>query len=95
MSLSLTLFGQTPEHDLGTGAARQADAEEAVVSVRDLAVGQAAVLVEVDDGGLGVGAKLAGGGAGGVTGLQGVVAAAGLAAALALAALDVLIEVRY
>ena len=52
------------EDDLGAGAARQEDAQEGEHG-RDLAVGQASVLVEVDDQGLGLGADLAGGRPGG------------------------------
>ena len=47
-------------------------------------MGQAAILVEFDDGGLGIGAELGGGGADGIGSLQGV---ASLHASLAVAAL--------
>ena len=74
--------------DLCGGAAREVDAEAAFEDVGDFAVGQAGLLVEINDGGLGVGADLASSGAGGVGGLEGVSAAAGVAALLAFAAVD-------
>jgi len=63
------------QHDLGRGAAAQANAEEPMESVGNLAVGHAGTLVEIDDGGLGVGTKLALGGTGRVAGLQGMATA--------------------
>src|ERR1700687_1172206 len=55
----------------------------------DFPVGHAGTLIEVDGGGLSVGAELALGGAGGVAGLQRMPAAHVLAAPLAVAAVDV------
>jgi hypothetical protein len=57
-------------------------------SVGDFAMGHAGTLVEIDDGGLGVGAELALGGAGGVGRLQFVSATQMLAALAAAAAVD-------
>src|SRR5947209_7172896 len=57
--------------------------------VGDLPVGHPGTLVEVDDGGLGIGSQLALGGPGGVTGLQRMPTADALAASLAVAAVDV------
>jgi hypothetical protein len=74
--------------DLRGGAASDLDAEALVEEVGDLAVRQSGPLVEIDDGGLGVGTDLAGGGAGRVGGLQGMSAATGLAAASAFSAVD-------
>ena len=56
------------------------DAKDLIESVGDFPVGHAGTLVEVDDGGLGVGAELALGGTGGVGGLQRMSAAQMLAA---------------
>src|SRR5262249_54016139 len=78
-----------PQNDLGAGAAGQVDAEERGQAVGDLAVRQAHVLVEGDDGGLGVGAELAGGGSQGVGGLQRVAALGAATAAGAAADVDV------
>jgi len=55
-----------PQHDLSTGTTGQVDAEELLERVGDLAIGHAGTLIEIDDGGLGVGTELALGGAGGV-----------------------------
>jgi hypothetical protein len=79
---------------LGTGPAGQVDAEQAVEAGDHLAVGQAGLLVEQDDGGLGVGAELAGGGAGGVGGLQRVPPLDAMAAPLAVADVDVELAVE-
>ena len=57
---------------MDAAAATQGDAEEALQAPGDLAVGQAGLLVEFDDGGLGVGSELGGGGPEGVGSLQGV-----------------------
>jgi hypothetical protein len=78
----------SPQHNLGTGAAGHVDGKELVESVGDFAVRQAGVLVEIDDSGLGIGAELALGGAGSVTGLQGMPTAARLAALGTVAAMD-------
>ena len=91
--LDLGVSGSQPsagaQHDLGTGPARQGDAEEAVEDGGDFAVGQAGVLVEYDDGGLGIRSDLAGGGAAGVAGLERVTTVAGLATVAATATVDV------
>jgi hypothetical protein len=58
-----------PQHDLRTSAAREGDAKELSESVGDFPVGHAGTLVEINDGGLSVGAELALSGAGGVAGL--------------------------
>src|SRR5438270_510437 len=76
------------QHDLGTGAAADADAKERRQRAGDLAVGQARPLVQIDDGRLRIGAQLALRGAGGITGLVGMPAAIGLAAAATVAAVD-------
>jgi len=78
-----------PQHDLGTGAPRQADAEKDAQGSSDFAVRQASVLVEDDDGGLGVGAQLAGSGTDGIARLQRVPTLAALAAATALTAMNI------
>jgi hypothetical protein len=54
-------------------ATTEGDAEEAGQAAGDLAVRQAGLLVEFDDGGLGIGPQLSGGGGKGVGGLQGMV----------------------
>src|SRR5580658_1983084 len=77
-----------PENGLSTGAARDGNAKELIESVGDFPVGHAGTLVEVNDGGLGVGAELALGGAGRVGGLQRMSATQMLAALLAMAAMD-------
>jgi hypothetical protein len=51
---------------VGAAAPTEGDAEEAFQAASDLAVGQPALLVEFDDGGLGIGSQLGGGGAEGV-----------------------------
>jgi len=56
--------------------------------VRNLAVRHPGVLVQIDDGRLGIAAELAPGRARGIAGLQGVTAADLLAALLAMAAVD-------
>ena len=78
-----------PQHDLGASPPRQGNAEQGVEDPGDLAVGQAAFLVEQDGGGLGIGADLASSGAGRVAGLQRVPASARPAARTAAAAVDV------
>jgi hypothetical protein len=71
-------------------AATEPNAEEAFQAAGDLAVGQAALLVELNDSGLGVGPQLRSGGPKGFGRLQGM---APLNAALALAAVaDVAVE---
>jgi hypothetical protein len=58
-------------------------------SVGDFSMGHAGTLVEIDDGGLSVGAELALGGAGRITGLQLMSATQMLAALAAMAAMNV------
>ena len=53
----LAAFGGTQD-DMGAAAARQADAEQRLKNAADLAVRHAGLLVEFDDGGLSIGAKL-------------------------------------
>ena len=75
---------------MNAAAATEGDAEKALQTAGDLAVRQAGLLVEFDDGGLGVGSQLSRGGAKGVGRLQGM---ASLNAALAMTALaDVDVE---
>ena len=59
-----------PQHDLGTGAASQADAIGLAKMIDDLAMGHAALLVEMDDGGLSIGTDLTGRGPDRIAGLQ-------------------------
>src|SRR6202035_1873978 len=56
-----------PQDHLSTGTTSQHDAEQLIESAGDLAVGHAGTLVEIDDGGLGVGTELTTGSTGGVT----------------------------
>src|SRR5579884_2491789 len=79
-----------PQDNVGAAAAAEADAEDSVEEAADLAVGHAALLVEFDDGRLGIGAELSGGGSQGIGSLQGV--AALHAAATLPAAADVNVE---
>src|SRR5262245_31543873 len=72
-----------PQHGLHAAAAAERDAEEALQALGDLAVREPTVLVEFDNGGLGIGPQLSRGGAEGVGGLQGM---APLNTAFALAA---------
>ena len=68
-----------------TTAPTERDAKETSQTAGHLAVGQAALLVQFDDGGLGIGSELGGGRPEGVGGLQGVATADASAAALASA----------
>src|SRR5262249_21222152 len=63
------------QHGLSTSAACQVDAVGAFQQVSNLAIGKAAVLVEIGDRGLGIGADLAGGGTDGIGSLQAMTAA--------------------
>src|SRR5437588_11680369 len=67
----------------------EGDTEQALQAAHDLAVRQAALLVEFDDGGLGVGSQLGRGSAEGVGRLQGVAALNPAVALPALADVDV------
>src|SRR5262249_55679667 len=77
--------GGGTEHRVDAAAPAERDAEEAAQAAGDLAVREPALLVEFDDGGLGIGPQLSSGGAEGVGRLQGgaprdpTVALAGLA----------------
>jgi hypothetical protein len=79
----------TTQHNLGTGAACHLEVIKVGEHGGDFAVGQAAVLVEIDDGRLGIGPQLAGGSAGGIGSLQRMPAAVAFAALDAVAAMDV------
>src|SRR5205814_561612 len=82
--------GSGPQDGVDAAAAAERDAEKALQAAYDLPVRQTALLVEFDDGGLGVRSKLGCGGAESVGGLQGM---APLNTAVALAALaDVDVE---
>ena len=81
--------GGGPQDGVDAAAATERDAEEALQAAGDLAVRQAALLVEFDDGGLGVGSQLGGGGAEGVGRLQGMAPLNPAAALAALADVDV------
>src|SRR5262249_39546779 len=79
-----------PQDGVDAAATTERDAEKALQAAGDLAVRQAALLVQFDDGGLGVGSELGGSGAEGIGRLQGM---APLDAATAVAALpDVDVE---
>src|SRR3984957_18276475 len=82
--------GGGPQDSVDAAAATERNPEKTLQAARDLAVRQPALLVEFDDGGLGIGSKLSGGGTQGVGRLQGM---ASLNATLALTALaDVDVE---
>ena len=70
------------------------DAEEALQAAGDLAVRQAALLVEFDDGGLGIGSQLSRGGTEGVGRLQGMPPLNAAPALAALADVDVELAVN-
>jgi hypothetical protein len=78
-----------PQHGLNTAAATEGDAKEAFQAAGDLAVREPTLLVEFDDGGLGVGPQLSRGGTQGVGCLQGVAPLDPAAALAALADVDV------
>src|SRR6516225_6092671 len=79
-----------PQDGPGHGAAAgEVDAEEAVQAARDLAVGESALLVQLDDGRLSVGTQLGSGGPQGIGGLQRVPALEALLAVAAAADMDV------
>jgi hypothetical protein len=75
-------------------AATEGDPEEALQAARDLAVRQAALLVEFDDGGLGVGPQLRRGSTQGVGRLQGMASLHATAALTALTNVDVELSVN-
>ena len=79
---------------MDAAAATEPDAEQALQAARDLAVRQAALLIEFDDGGLGVGSQLNGGGAEGVGRLQGMAPLHPTAAMTALADVNVELPVN-
>jgi hypothetical protein len=64
--------GGGPQHGVGAAATTERDAEQALQAAGDLAVRQPTLLVEFDDGGLGVRTQLGCGGAEGVGRLQGM-----------------------
>src|SRR5262245_22167646 len=64
--------GGGPENGVDAAATTERDAEEALQAAHDLAVRQAALLVEFDDGGLGVGPQLGRGSSERVGRLQGM-----------------------
>jgi hypothetical protein len=70
-------------------APTERDAEEAFQTADNLAVREPALLVEFDDGGLGIGSQLSGGGAEGVGRLQGMASLHPTAALPALADVNV------
>ena len=65
---SVNRFGtpRCPQDDVRAATARQTDAEQAVQDAANLAVGHATLLVEFDDGRLGIGPQLSGSGTQGV-----------------------------
>src|SRR5271154_4732272 len=81
-------LGGGPQHDTSRRAGLDVDAVGFLEVVGDLAIGQAATLVEIDNTGLGVRPELAGSGAGGIGRLQGMPATDTLAASLAAALVD-------
>jgi hypothetical protein len=70
-------------------APAERDTEQALQAARDLAVREARLLIEFDDGGLGVGSQLGGGGTQGVGRLQGMASLHPTPALTALADVDV------
>src|SRR5262249_15325908 len=78
-----------PQHGVDAAATTEGDAEEALQAAGDLAVGQAGLLVEFDDGGLGIGPQWGGGGPEGVGGLQRMAPLHPAVALTALADVDV------
>ena len=74
---------------MDTTAAAEVDAEEAVQAAGDLAVGESALLVQLDDGRLRVGTQLGSGGPQGIGGLQRVPALEAPVAAAAANDMDV------
>src|ERR1700722_4560498 len=78
-----------PQDDLSTAAACHGDAETPRERVGDFSKGHADTLVEIGDGGLGVGTELALGGSGRSRGLHGMPATHLLAALVTVAAVDV------
>src|SRR5262249_52049709 len=64
--------GGGPQHGVDAAAPAEPNAKEALQAASDLAVRQAAVLVEFDDRGLGIGSQLRRGGTEGVGRLQGM-----------------------
>src|SRR5262249_33623956 len=81
--------GGGPQHRVDAASPTEADAEEAFQAAGDLAVREPALLVEFDDGRLGIGPQLGGGSAEGVGRLQGMAPLHPAAALTALADVDV------
>src|SRR5207302_3149503 len=84
----LTALGRTQD-DMGAAAARQANAEEGLEDAADFAMRHAGLLVEFNDGGLGVGSELSGGGPECIGRLQGMSALHPAAAFFAAADVNV------
>src|SRR5262249_24711393 len=78
-----------PQDGVGAAPATERDTEKALKAAGDLAVRQAGLLVEFDDGGLSVGPELGRGGAEGVGRLQGMAPLNPAMALTALADVDV------
>ena len=78
---------------MGAATATEPNPEKALQAARDLAMRQTALLVEFDDGGLGVRAQLGGGGTEGIGGLQGMPPLNAPPALAALADVDVELSV--
>src|SRR5262249_13144989 len=83
-----------PQHGVNATATTERDAEEACQAAGDLAVRQAGLLVEFDDGGRGIGPQLGGGCAEGVRRLQGMAPLDAAMAPAALADVDVELPVN-
>src|SRR5262249_61821572 len=81
--------GGGPQDGVDAAAPTERDPEQALQAAGDLAVRQAGLLVEFDDGGLRVGSKLSGGGAEGIGRLQGMASLDPAAAPAALTDVDI------
>jgi hypothetical protein len=82
------------QNSVDAAAATESDTKQALQAARDFAVRESALLVEFDDGGLGVRSQLGGGGAEGVGGLQGMASLNPAVALTALADVDVELAVN-
>src|SRR5262249_24705196 len=83
-----------PQHDVDATATTERDAEEALQAAGDFAVRQAALLVEFNDRGLGIGSPVGRGGAGAVARLQGMASLTPTVALTALAEVAVELPVN-
>src|SRR5262249_6440076 len=81
--------GSGPQHGVDTATAAEIDTEQAAQAADHLAVREPALLVEFHYGGLGLRARLGGGGAQSVGGLQRVPALEALVAAAATTDMDI------